>query len=209
MVLVITYYNQRDVELAFIKAGQNPWTCYTVIDAYFNDAVFYRGQVYAIGYQGSILSFELNDSSEVLDKTERAPPLGLDDDRVSTPESTDGEQIHARRIFDNCSYSSDESDSSSEEVELKTETFMVDITEPLDIKELASPLDSWAYREYLLESTKGELLHVRELRHDVDTSDEDDSSSEEYGEEVPEFIVYKVVFDERDSSIVWHECMIR
>ncbi|PRQ38729.1 hypothetical protein RchiOBHm_Chr4g0417201 [Rosa chinensis] len=204
MVLILNKdpLNKGVVPLAFTKAGQKFWTSYTERDGVcFEDAIFHRGQAYAIGVGGSVFSLELNDHSKLLDKLELAPPLGLDSDadRELTLELSNGQLLdvgyysigyYSNDFLSECSsdyyYSSD--DEEEEEEELNTETAMViHCRYPPEKIILAPSLGSKAYSEYLVESTKGELLHVQRLyRH-------------------KKFKVYKVVLDGKDGgSMVQH-----
>ncbi|PRQ38797.1 hypothetical protein RchiOBHm_Chr4g0417931 [Rosa chinensis] len=165
------------VPLAFTKAGQKFWSCYTERDGVcFEDAIFHQGQAYAIGVGGSVFSLQLNDHSKLLDKLELAPPLGLDydADRELTLESSNGELL--------------------DEEELNTGTAMVIHCRYPPKKILLAPsLGSEADKEYLVESTKGELLHVRKFYN------EDGEKKHQ------EFKVYKVVLDGKDGgSMVQH-----
>ncbi|KAL6291945.1 hypothetical protein ACE6H2_000087 [Prunus campanulata] len=77
-----------------------------------------------------------------------------------------------------------------------------DITsKPIDAKILnpqECPFSRYADKAYLVESTDGDLLHVRRFLKDVDR----DAYHEEFWTE--RFMVYKLVFNEGDGSVVQH-----
>ncbi|CAI8596625.1 unnamed protein product [Vicia faba] len=57
--IVVVIYSVRKC-LAFLKAGQNNWTYIDDVHGTFNDVIFYKGLVYAVGRWNNIVSFDLS-----------------------------------------------------------------------------------------------------------------------------------------------------
>ncbi|XP_058783391.1 uncharacterized protein LOC131658073 [Vicia villosa] len=97
--VVVAIYSMRKC-LAFLKAGQKNWTYIDDIHRLFNDVIFYKGLVYAVGLWNNIVSFDLSDLKDgrVVSKV---VSLKRDDyaDRVYLVKSLEGDLWLVRKFI--------------------------------------------------------------------------------------------------------------
>ncbi|XP_050876960.1 F-box protein SKIP23-like, partial [Lathyrus oleraceus] len=98
--VVVAIYSMRQC-LAFLKAGQKTWIYIDDIHRLFNDVIFYKGLVYAVGLLNNIVSFDLSylKDEKVIPKV---VSLEGDDyaDRVYLVKSLEGDLWLVRKFID-------------------------------------------------------------------------------------------------------------